>query len=693
MTKIAPTPTSPLVTSLRGRSGPSAGGTEIVIGGTGLSGATAVLFGTTPAAGFVVESDTSIRAVSPAHARGRTTVRITTPAGTSPATNPAATFEYAEGTWRRTGSLNNSHFTAPLVLLEDGRVLLPSGISTRGGPTIASTEIYDPKARTWTETGDIGTPRHGHTGTLLDGPACRSAAPPSHCGKVLVTGGYPSNLPGNQPVLAGAELYDPGSGTWAPTGAMNVRRTLHPAILLDGPACHEASAPGYCGKVLVVGGRTCDLAPPAGCATTRTNTAELYDPATGTWTPTGAMVSQRSNFDLAILPDGTVLAAGGFGTGASTTAEIYDPAIGGWEPTGSGLRSRTRASAAVLGDGRVLATSGFGAANSSDIYNPATRLWTPAADMVTSYRFNYNYAELPSGKVLFAGGGSGGESSEAYDPARNEWVSTGLMNVARGYSGDGLTQRTVVLSSEPDRFAADAVECGNDCGKVLVAGNTDDRVAELYTPPPVVSGLAPASAAAGTPVKVTGQGFTHNVTAVLFGGTPASSFTADSYGQLTAVAPPGSGGVRITVVNEGGQATSGGTFVYAAAAPEGSPAPPPPAATLTRRRGRLSATLRPARDLRAPFVFRVSGRLTLPAGVPRSAGCRGRVTVRVRRGRSTISTRRVSLTRTCTYRVRIAFADRKRLRTAKRLRFTVRFAGNARVLPVNARSRYGRVRR
>jgi hypothetical protein len=711
VTKIASAPNSPLVTSLRSRSGPATGGTEVTISGTGLGGATQVRFGDTPARSFTVESDTRIRAVTPAHDLGKTRVTVTTPTGVTPA-NHVATFEYAEGTWTLTGSLNDSHFAAPLVLLDDGRVLLPSGISTRGGPAIGSTEIYDPKTRSWTKTADVRTPRHAHTGTLLGGPACRSSSPPSYCGKVLVAGGYPIGVAGNQPVLETAELYDPRSGTWSDTGAMNVRRALHPAILLDGPACQGDSPPGYCGKVLAVGGRTCNLPAPATCPTTRTNTAELYDPATGTWTPVESMLRQRSNFDLAILPDGRVLAASGFGTEAATTAEIYDPATGGWETTGT-LRSRTRASAAVLPDGRVLATSGFGAGNTSDIYDAATRTWSPAADMTISYRFNYNYAELPSGKVIFAGGGSGGETSEAYDPVNDRWASTGLLNVARGYSGDGLTQRTVVLSSDPFRFAADPAECGEDCGKVLMAGNTDDRTAELYTPPPVVSGLDTTSGPAGTPVKVTGRGFTHNVRSVLFGTTPASSFTVDSHGQLTAVAPAVDGPVRVTVVNDGGQATSAESFtrVDAPPAPVGTPGPtatPGPSAPaggpgpsilpnlgggIVRRRGILSARVSPARDLRAPFVFRISGRLTLPAGVPAATACRGRVSVQIKRGRTTISTRRASLTRSCTYRVRVSFANRRRFGSAKQLKFTARFGGNARVLPRTAGARFARVRR
>ncbi|HEV2723183.1 MAG TPA: IPT/TIG domain-containing protein, partial [Thermoleophilaceae bacterium] len=165
------------------------------------------------------------------------------------------------------------------------------------------------------------------------------------------------------------------------------------------------------------------------------------------------------------------------------------------------------------------------------------------------------------GKVLFAGGSSGGDTSEAYDPAKNEWVSTGLLNFSYGTAaGLGYTVRTVVLSSEPDRFAADPAACGNDCGKLLMAGNTDYKTADLYTPEPRIDSLSPSAGGQGTSVRVTGQGFTHDVRAVLFGSQPAASFKVDSYGQITAVAPAGSGPVKVTVVNEGGRATSAGSF-------------------------------------------------------------------------------------------------------------------------------------
>jgi len=124
-----------------------------------------------------------------------------------------------------------------------------------------------------------------------------------------------------------------------------------------------------------------------------------------------------------------------------------------------------------------------------------------------------------------------------------------------------------------------------------------------------------------------------------------------------------------------------------------APAPPPAPGPAARRLGRLSAAVTPARDLSGPFRFRTFGRLTLPSGIARSVGCSGRVSVQIKRGGVTISTRRVSLRSNCTYSVGVSFANRRRFGRVKRLTFTVRFAGNSRVLPARAPTRFGRVRR
>lgn len=104
-------------------------------------------------------------------------------------------------------------------------------------------------------------------------------------------------------------------------------------------------------------------------------------------------------------------------------------------------------------------------------------------------------------------------------------------------------------------------------GKLAVFSNTgaDSLAGFTFIPPaPVITTFAPFSGSPGTPVTITGTGFT-GVTSVSFGGIPATSFTVNSPTSITAVVGNGSSG-SITVTNATGAATIGG-FNYVAPAP------------------------------------------------------------------------------------------------------------------------------
>jgi hypothetical protein len=107
----------------------------------------------------------------------------------------------------------------------------------------------------------------------------------------------------------------------------------------------------------------------------------------------------------------------------------------------------------------------------------------------------------------------------------------------------------------------------------------------------------------------------------------------------------------------------------------------------------LSERVTPARDTRAPYRFRITGRLSLPPTVTVAQACTpGVVSVQVKAGSRTISTRRANLRRDCTYGLSVAFADRRRFGSARSLRFTARFAGNPLLKAAQATSRSGRIR-
>ncbi|MCA9826546.1 MAG: IPT/TIG domain-containing protein, partial [Dehalococcoidia bacterium] len=95
----------PTISSLSPSQGPVAGGTQVVITGTDLTGATSVAFGGNAATSFQVDSSTKITAVAPAGVPGAVTVRVVTPQGTSP-TGSGTTYTYKSSTATVTYSLS-----------------------------------------------------------------------------------------------------------------------------------------------------------------------------------------------------------------------------------------------------------------------------------------------------------------------------------------------------------------------------------------------------------------------------------------------------------------------------------------------------------------------------------------------------------------------------------------------------------
>ena len=189
----------------------------------------------------------------------------------------------------------------------------------------ASAELYDPATGRWTPTGPLNTARTQHTATLL----------PS--GQVLVAGGF--NHPNDSPT------------------DLSQRRAVRPrdrAVDADRGARHRPLKPHRDAPALGPGagrGRTADSA-----------SAELYDPASGQWTPTGALDTARDSHTATLLPSGQVLVAGGsVRRRSSASAELYDPATGRWTPApGRSARPAIDHTATLLPSGQVLVAGGFG---------------------------------------------------------------------------------------------------------------------------------------------------------------------------------------------------------------------------------------------------------------------------------------------------------------------------------------------
>jgi uncharacterized delta-60 repeat protein len=333
------------------------------------------------------------------------------------------------------------------TLLPDGSVLVAGGFTSTADAALASAVRYDPGTGRFTQTGSMGSARGGHTATFLPD------------GRVLVAGGGPASWLGGYPkFLDAAELYDPKTDTFSPTGQMSAARESHTATLLPD------------GRVLVAGGE--DRLDHA------VATAELYDPKTGTFSPTGSMDVARVFHTATPLPDGRVLVVGGnAGTWSYDgpfldSAEIYDPKTGTFSATGTMATPRGWHTATRLADGRVLVAGGENARTdltSAEIYDPATGAWRATGSM-TMGRVYHAATALSDGSILVAGGGSdysGGKflaSAELFDPKTGTWRATGSMAGQRNFE-------TATLLAD---------------GRVLVAGGFGAQEpvasAELYDP-------------------------------------------------------------------------------------------------------------------------------------------------------------------------------------------------------------------
>lgn len=319
------------------------------------------------------------------------------------------------GAVSRVGNMTAQRAAHTATLLPDGRVFVAGGLG--GGSGMASTEVFDPAARTFTNAASMSVARTGHTATLLSN------------GKVLIAGGY------NGSYLSSAELYDPLSNRFTPLKAMTAARSGHVATLLPN------------GKVLLVGG--------VGVGWTFLATAEIYDPTTNTFTATGNMLAARESHTATLLHNGKVLIAGGHrGRRPSVTiyssTEIYDPATGKFTAATDMTRVRHKHEAVLLTDGRVLIAGGSderdgqGAYANAEIYDPASNTFRATANMNSArYKLQGTGVLLSNGKVLVAGGAS---RAEVFDPTDTTFSYTaGDMETPRLFATATLLRNGEVL--------------------------------------------------------------------------------------------------------------------------------------------------------------------------------------------------------------------------------------------------------
>ena len=423
------------------------------------------------------------------------------PAVPSPTPAPASSAQVGgAGPWQPAGSMLVARAQPHAIRLPDGRVLVVGNDGKNASGVrddSATAELWDPSTNTWRATASLNRPRAGFAAVALAD------------GRVLVTGGLDGGAPAigsdpstscmgpNPASYSSTYLYDPRSGheTWSRTGLLGTART-DPAIavLSDGRVLvaggyYEFAARSLTGDATLVDIGPDFIVPPLA-------TAELFDPSTGTWSPSGPMHYARYGAAAATLADGRVLVVGtsqgAFVSGngavmasdsASDSAEIYDPRTGRFTTTGalpdqgqrSGASSETAGTLVPLSDGGALLVGNDrewkhgGSDTRSFRYDVRTGTWAevgrafivawpPNGAALTETagvggRVNAMAARLPDGRVLVAGGDlfvqSGPDVSRSaalYDPGTNRWsVPPPLPGPRAGGAAVALQDGSVLL--------------------------------------------------------------------------------------------------------------------------------------------------------------------------------------------------------------------------------------------------------
>jgi len=322
---------------------------------------------------------------------------------------------YADSqTFSPTGSLALPLAYQTATPLQDGTVLIAGGDNNSG--ITATFEIYNPSTGTITQAGSMNVARYSATATPLAD------------GTVLIAGGSGDKS---------AEIYS--GGTFSKLSA-----------IMTAVRYNATATPLQDGTVLIAGGDTGNWA--------GTTSAEIYNPATHTFTATtGSMSTRRTCHTAALLTDGTVLIAGGQGNysgqTAWNTAEIYNPSTQQFTTVGTMTSARYYHTATLLSDGTVLIAGGHNnqsqtVVSSAEIYSPSSKSFAGTGSM-HYIRELHTATALDDGTVLVAGGSDGTSSelnsAEVYTPSSKTFATTTSMSAQRAHHTATLLANGEVL--------------------------------------------------------------------------------------------------------------------------------------------------------------------------------------------------------------------------------------------------------
>ena len=318
---------------------------------------------------------------------------------------PTEVYDPASQTFA-TQTAPDSVFCSGMAELPDGRVLVVGGYGglSTGKIGIVDTTIFDPATNTWTRVADMHSPRwYPDLTELADGRF------------VAISGNdTDANHWADTP-----EVFDPTTGQWT---------------LLTGVSTSQVHEEEYPFSYLIPNGNVFTIGP------SEDESFELNVNAK-TWTQVGGSSGVVNGSSVMYLP-GKILYSGGAAdlnssTPASATTATIDltSATPQWHQTAPMAHARIYHTLTMLADGSVLAVGGeptagqtgqsevSGGVLPSEIWNPATQTWSPAAATGVTRGYHSTALLMPDGTVLVGGSGHANPgfaaqlSSQVYSPA------------------------------------------------------------------------------------------------------------------------------------------------------------------------------------------------------------------------------------------------------------------------------------
>jgi uncharacterized repeat protein (TIGR03803 family) len=603
-------PIAPAVTSVSPNTGPQAGGTAVTITGTNLSSTTSVYFGASPAASFVVLSDTQIQAVSPVGA-GPVDITVTTTDGTSAITS-ADRFTYVAAPIAPAVT-SVSPNTGPLA---GGTTVTITGSNLAGATAVKfGTQAATIVSATATQIVALSPAGVGTVDVTVTTTAGTSSSSSADRFTYVTAPSVTSVSPNTGPLAGGTTVTITGSNL---AGATAVKFGTQAAIIVSATATQivvtsPAGGSGTVDVTVTTAGGTSPASPADPFTYVAAPTVASVGPNAGPLAPgtpvtiTGANLLGATSVKFGTLSasitnvtatqivvvapggasgtvDVTVMTAGG--TSSTSSADQFTYLAASAAPTVASISANkglltggttvtitgtNLLGATAVNFGLASATIVSDAMNAIEVISPAgvvgtvdVTVVTAAGTSHTSSADKFTYIVAPTVASVSANTGPLAGGTTVTIKGTNLLGATGVNFGMEAATIVSATATQIVVKSP-------AWEAGTVDVTVEMAGGTSFTSSAdqfTYVAVPTVTAISPASGplAGGTMVTITGMDLLV-ATAVNF-GTKAGTIVLDTGTQIVVKSPAGAAGaVDVTVTTGGGISSTSlaDQFTYLAA--------------------------------------------------------------------------------------------------------------------------------